>query len=384
MSVHSRSPPLTHLHHHHHKQHKQHTRNENTQPHSVPTVHLDAAAGRQLLAAYASNPSGVRATISKARIDVSDEAPSTAGFSGRGPSVTDGTALLKPDISAPGVGVFAAFPAAAAEAAAGANTTGVLLSGTSMAAPHVAGAAALLRQAHPDWSPAAVKSALVTTASRLTNKGRALGGTPFDYGAGQVDVARALDPGLVYDAGEVEYQRYVCTSARYKGASTLPSYCKAACGATSRLVAANCRAPQGFRNYNAPSFSLPGFKGSRNERMTATRVVTYVGAPAATSAGVTLTPTLQLPPGWTGSVAVERWPSSKAQPSTTQLQFGLPLARNAGPTPAYGQQRRFTLTIAAVGPTVTPYGWSFGTLTWADASGRYSVRSTIAMERVYK
>ncbi|PKI41792.1 hypothetical protein CRG98_037827 [Punica granatum] len=70
--------------------------------------------------------------------------------------------------------------------------------GTSMACPHVAGAAALLKSRHPDWSPAAIKSALMTT------------GTPFHYGAGHLVPNRAIDPGLVYDMNIKDCLNFLC------------------------------------------------------------------------------------------------------------------------------------------------------------------------------
>lgn len=90
-----------------------------------------------------------------------------------------------------------------------------MVSGTSMAAPHIAGIAALIKQKHPRWSPAAIKSALMTTASTLDKVGRPLlaqvysgtetlrivKATPFDCGSGAVNPRAALDPGLILDAG---------------------------------------------------------------------------------------------------------------------------------------------------------------------------------------
>ena len=98
-----------------------------------------------------------------------------------------------------------------------------LMSGTSMATPHVAGVAALILQAHPDWSPAAVASAMMTTASILDKQGfpllaqhYATNGsvvlelaTPFDFGSGALNATAAIDPGLVFDAGNV-CTLYIC------------------------------------------------------------------------------------------------------------------------------------------------------------------------------
>lgn len=97
----------------------------------------------------------------------------------------------------------------------GAGEGFALISGTSMAAPHIAGIAALVKQKHPHWSPAAIKSALMTTTSTLDRGERPLQAqiytgsetmrlvraTPFDYGSGHVNPRAALDPGLIFDAG---------------------------------------------------------------------------------------------------------------------------------------------------------------------------------------
>ncbi len=119
-------------------------------------------------------------------------ADSIATFSSRGPRGFD--SFLKPDVTAPGVGIFAAKM--------GSGTGGVSYSGTSMAAPHVAGLAALIRQAHPDWTPEQVKAAmmntakdLVTAASRQTPRQGA--GRIQAYPAVVVDTLAIGDPDLV-------------------------------------------------------------------------------------------------------------------------------------------------------------------------------------------
>lgn len=123
-------------------------------------------------------------------------------FSSRGPSF-QGT--LKPDVVAPGATILSAGFANAD--GIGAHLGFGLSSGTSMASPHVAGAAALLRQVHPDWSPAAVKSALMSTAVRevwLDNDRTQAAGV-LDEGAGRIDLARAANPGLIFDPPSLSF-----------------------------------------------------------------------------------------------------------------------------------------------------------------------------------
>jgi hypothetical protein len=189
----------------------------------------------------------------------------------------------------------------------------------------------------------------MTTASQVTNKGNPIAGTPFDFGAGHVNPAAALDPGLVYDAGEADYQQYTCSAAPSKSAR--PSYCRAACRGNK------CNGAKGVRNVNLPSFSLTGFKPRR--ALTATRTVTFVG-----SGGATFTPKLELPAGFTGKVKVKRAGTNGRQTSTKDIVVS-----------AAGDKRMYTLSITSQKGVAT--GWAFGALTWT--SGKWSVRSPIAL-----
>ncbi len=173
--------------------------------HSVPTVHVGPAEGTAIKA-YAAT-AGATASIAAAATNTV-RAPQLAGFSSQGPAIAGGGDLLKPDIMAPGVDVLAAY----SPAIAGLDFN--FISGTSMAAPHIAGIAALLKAAHPDWSPMAIKSAIMTTATDKDNTGQAIqrlgDATPFDYGSGQVQPALAFEPGVVFDSGIVEWFQYAC------------------------------------------------------------------------------------------------------------------------------------------------------------------------------
>ncbi|CAN0863814.1 Subtilisin-like protease SBT1.7 [Linum grandiflorum] len=85
-----------------------------------------------------------------------------------------------------------------------------IISGTSMSCPHVAGLAALVKAAHPEWSPAAVRSALMTTAYVSYKDGKRIQDVATDHGAGHVDPVSALNPGLVYDLTAEDYLSFLC------------------------------------------------------------------------------------------------------------------------------------------------------------------------------
>ncbi|RWW30858.1 hypothetical protein BHE74_00055070 [Ensete ventricosum] len=146
-------------------------------------------------------------------------APIVAGFSSRGPSYIQ-PEILKPDILAPGVNIIAAWPTESPLTRSADDPRREafnIISGTSMACPHVAGIAALLREVHPTWSPAMIRSAIMTTAVTLDNYYRStvdqtLGvATPFEIGAGLVHFPVARDPGLVYDTSVQDYIDLMCT-----------------------------------------------------------------------------------------------------------------------------------------------------------------------------
>ncbi|MBF4632560.1 S8 family serine peptidase [Clavibacter michiganensis subsp. phaseoli] len=160
--------------------------------HSVPTVHLDADV-YAAVSAYAATPGATVTLVPGNTTGVSAPTPQVAGFSSRGPVLADGSDILKPDVTAPGVSIIAAT-----NNAEGGEPTFALLSGTSMAAPHVAGLALLYLGERPNASVSEIKSALMTTAYDTKD---ADGGTvtdPFTQGAGHVDPTRYLDAGLLY------------------------------------------------------------------------------------------------------------------------------------------------------------------------------------------
>jgi subtilisin family serine protease len=172
--------------------------NLKAEPHAVPAVHVshgDGLAVKQLLAG------GGRPVISiaapRAAPGPGDVVPS---FSSRGPQATVPD-IPKPDMAAPGVDILSA-------SAPGEPFR--ILSGTSMASPHVAGAAALLIQLEPTRSPASVKSSLMTTARPdMRNEEGGTPAGPFDRGSGRIDPTRAADAGLVMEANVDDFLGYL-------------------------------------------------------------------------------------------------------------------------------------------------------------------------------
>jgi subtilisin family serine protease len=138
------------------------------------------AAGNSGAAEDVSTPAVADAALAVGAVDADDQ---LANFSSRGPRIGD--KAVKPEITAPGVGIVAAR-AAGTELGEVVDEHYVRLNGTSMATPHVAGAAAILAQQHPDWTAAQLKAALTSTAKPTAGLG------VFEQGTGRVDVAKAV------------------------------------------------------------------------------------------------------------------------------------------------------------------------------------------------
>lgn len=172
--------------------------------HSVPSVHLDADA-RPALLDYVQNTAEPTATLIGDNVTGEETpVPQVAGFSSRGPMLADGSDVLKPDIAAPGVAILAAV-----QDDAEGNPAFGILSGTSMAAPHIAGLGALYLGENPTATPDEVKSAMMTTAYDTKNADGSANADPFAQGAGQVDARRFLDPGLLYRNGPADWAAFV-------------------------------------------------------------------------------------------------------------------------------------------------------------------------------
>ncbi|CAA2934486.1 subtilisin-like protease [Olea europaea subsp. europaea] len=244
--------------------------------HFIPATMVGQIAGDKIRAYARSDPSPTatikfRGTV----ISRSPSAPRVASFSSRGPNYRT-VEILKPDVIAPGVNILAGWTGYIGPTDLETDKRKVdfnIISGTSMSCPHVSGIAALLRKAYPKWSPAAIKSALMTTAYNLDNCGSnftdlATGkeSTPFIHGSGHVDPNRALDPGLVYDLGLRDYLGFLCSIGYDSKRISVFTTASADCDANSLGTPGNL---------NYPSFSVV-FSGE-NSVVKYKRVVKNVG-----------------------------------------------------------------------------------------------------------
>jgi subtilisin family serine protease len=293
--------------------------------HSVPTVHLQNT-DRAAVKAYAAT-AGATATINVATISLTAAAPFTASFSSRGPLRAGGGDLLKPDVIAPGQDILASV-----SPVGNGGLDFNLYSGTSMSAPHVAGVAALLMQAHPNWTPMMIKSALMTSAYDILDGPNTHPLVIFRQGAGHIQPNKAFDPGLVYNAGWNDWLAFLC-------------------GTTTGVGATTCDILKGMgystdpSDLNVASIAIGDLAGVQ----TVTRKVTNVG-----SAKATYTPSYIGMAGFTVAVA----PAS--------------LTLNPGATGS------FTVTITRTTAALNAY--TGGYLTWGD--GTHTVRIPMIVQPV--
>ncbi|KAI4297273.1 hypothetical protein L6164_037167 [Bauhinia variegata] len=162
------------------------------------------------------------------KANYSNVAPKITYYSARGPDPGDSLPheadILKPNLVAPGNSIWGAWSSLGTDSVEFLGENFAMMSGTSMAAPHVAGLAALIKQKFPNFSPAAIGSALSTTASLYDNNGGPImaqrsyaspelnqsPASPFDMGSGFVNATAALNPGLIFDSSYDDYMSFLC------------------------------------------------------------------------------------------------------------------------------------------------------------------------------
>ncbi|CAN1147464.1 Subtilisin-like protease 4 [Linum perenne] len=182
--------------------------------HVLPAAHLNFVDGEKIKAYLNSTTSPIGMIMFKGTVEGDSSAPSMVSFSSRGPT-TQSKGILKPDIIGPGANILAAWPFSLENSTVVAPTFNII-SGTSMSCPHLSGVAALLKSSHPSWSPAAIKSAMMTTTDVLNMAGKPIvdenyqPANVFATGSGHVNPTRANNPGLIYDIKPEEYISYLC------------------------------------------------------------------------------------------------------------------------------------------------------------------------------
>ncbi|KAK1264567.1 hypothetical protein QJS04_geneDACA011377 [Acorus gramineus] len=235
-------------------------------PLPVTTVDWNTA-GR--LWEYVNKTRNPLAKIFKSEQVLDETAPNVATFSSRGPNLITPD-ILKPDVSAPGLAILAAWSPNGTIARGDTRSVKYnIISGTSMACPHVTGVAVYIKTFHPTWSPAAIASAIVTTATPM-NATRNLD-AELAYGAGQIDPLKAVHPGLVYNAGEADFVQMLCNQGYNTTAIRLMTGDQSSCSAKKGSV----------RDLNYPSMAAKvGPKDPFSVRFN--RTVTNVGSARST------------------------------------------------------------------------------------------------------
>jgi hypothetical protein len=308
-----------------------------TDNHVLPTSTVNGPDGAAIADYIEAAGAAATATIS-----AGTAAPRTTGremavFSSRGPNRA-APDVIKPDVTAPGVQILAGNSPTPFIGAPGQLFQAI--QGTSMSSPHVAGIGALLVGAHPDWTPAMVRSALTTTGSQdVFKEDGTTPADPFDFGGGHIAPPDADDPGLVYDLSgtadpNLDYRQYL----------------KFLCG-TGDLdpEQAPCTIPViGTIDPSDLNLATIGI-GQLAGVQTVTRTVRNVG-PSAATYSVDAT---DEPPGV--DVAVE--------PSVLTL--------------APGATASYEVTFTTADDAVFDE-WTFGSLTWSD--GTHNARSPIAIK----
>jgi subtilisin family serine protease len=302
--------------------------------HFVPSVHVAAAAGNAIRA-YADTAASPTASMSAATYNTV-RAPGVTEFSSRGPTQNSAGNLVKPDILAPGNDVIAGVSPQ--------NHGGNLYdteSGTSMAAPHVTGVAALLLSKHPNWPPMWIKSAIMTTAQQRDTAGKAIldlatgaAATPLEMGSGQINPGGAFDPGLVYDSTPTQWLQFTCGIGIHLADGDGNDVCESTGSITPT-------------DLNYPSIGIGALAGKQTVRRTVTNITRQYGI---------YLPQVKAPAGY--KVAVQ--PAVLIVPPGRTAKYQVTITRTNAPLLAYGS----------------------GSLTWVELTGRHRVYSPISVRSV--
>ncbi|XP_073224343.1 subtilisin-like protease SBT5.4 isoform X2 [Cicer arietinum] len=313
-------------------------------PHLLPTSHINYIDANYVHSYIKATKTPV-AYMSKAKTEVGAKpSPVIASLSSRGPNPIQ-SIILKPDISAPGVDILYAFIGAISPTGLASDNRRIpyyIGSGTSVSCPHVSAIVALLKTLYPHWSPAAFKSAVMTTAKILDTNERPIrdqsnkeDATPFGYGAGHIQPELAMDPGLIYDLNTIDYLNFLSCSRGYNQ-TNMKIFSKRP---------HTCPKSYNMLDFNYPSITVPNL-GKLHSVQIVTRTVTNVGSPSTYHVHV------KTPYG----ISVLVKPSS--------LTFN-----------QVGEKKTFKVVLKVTKPTL---GYVFGHLWWFD--GRHKVMSPLVVK----
>ncbi|OMO74716.1 hypothetical protein COLO4_26535 [Corchorus olitorius] len=314
-----------------------------------PAVFLEQKDG-DILVKYIKNNNDPKASIEFKKTFLGTKpSPTVTSYTSRGPSYSCAS-VLKPDVMAPGDSVLASWPSNLGVARVNEDLVYSefnLLSGTSMACPHVSGIAALVKGAHPDWSSAAIRSALMTTSDVIDNTGKPIKDVgrelrpadPLAMGAGHVNPNKALDPGLIYDATVQDYLNLLCAL----------NFTEAQIKTITKSSSIDCSNPSLDLNY--PSFIAVFRDVTAKSNSTTvrefTRTVTNV-AEGSFTYKATVTPIKGV----------------KVTVKPDVLVFK-------------GKNEKKSFKLSIEGPRQLDEAVSFGYLNWEDSGGKHVVRSPV-------
>ncbi|CAA2982722.1 subtilisin-like protease [Olea europaea subsp. europaea] len=307
---------------------------------AIPFVIPAAIVGKKIghwILTYINNTSNPTSRILSARTVLGFQAaPRVTQFSSKGPSILT-PEILKPDVTAPGLNILAAWSPATNKVKFN------VLSGTSMACPHVTGIVALIKAVHPSWSPSAIKSAIMTTATVLDKHRKPITSGPdgrranaFDLGSGFLNPRKVLDPGLIYDAAPTDYKAFLCSIGYDEQSVHLITGDNSTCNQSFATAS----------ELNYPSLTVPNLRKS----ISITRTVTNVGRPRSIYKSVVFTPT-----GINVTVIPKR------------LIFN-----------RYGQKINFTINFKVTAPSKD---YVFGSLSWRSNKSRVTTPLVVRVAR---
>ncbi|WJX77277.1 hypothetical protein P8452_60599 [Trifolium repens] len=318
-----------------------------SEPHVLSTVGVSRRKKNTTRQGHTTATSGTKIRLSQAKVLYGRKpAPVMASYSSRGPNKVQ-PSILKPDVTAPGVNILAAYSLFASASNLITDTRRGfpfnVMQGTSMACPHVAGTAGLIKTLHPNWSPAAIKSAIMTTATTRDNTKKPIRdafdkklANPFTYGSGHIQPNSAIDPGLVYDLTIIDYLNFLCASGYKQKLITKLNF----------NMTFKCSGSHSINDLNYPSITLPNLGLNV---VNVTRTVTNVGPPSTYFVKAQL-------PGYKISV--------------------VPNSLNFKKT---GEKKTFQVSVQARSVTRRRKKYQFGELKWSN--GKHIVRSPITVRR---